>query len=155
MEQNSPWAITGWVVGLLAFFGVVIRQLGPWRKQITETEERLRKELSEALKTERQEHQKERLELREAIVRLETKITEERILHNAERALDRHRLNNITACFDAMLLLVETNPDKASEIVVKIKDMRAAQILAEAEEKAIIRAAELTAKDREHDHDGN
>jgi hypothetical protein len=77
------------------------------------------------------------------VTTLERTITRERRIHTAERALDRHRLNNITQCFDAMLLLIEMNPDRATEIVQKIKDMRATQMLAEAEEKAALRTAEI------------
>lgn len=162
MESNSPWAIGGWALAVFAFFGVIIRQIGPWRAQITATEERLRLELATALAEERARHAAdqaaravERHALTERVERLERTLNSERIRHNSERALDRHRLNNITQCFDAMLMLVETTPEKASEIVVKIKEMRATQILAEAEEKAIIRAAEIEADEREADHDGN
>lgn len=58
----------------------------------------------------------------------------------AERAVDRHRLNNVTACLDALLLLIETAPEKAAQHVARIKEMRAAQMTAEAAEKGAIHA---------------
>jgi hypothetical protein len=40
------WLITsGIATAVLTMVGVVIRMIGPWRKQISETEEKLRKEL--------------------------------------------------------------------------------------------------------------
>lgn len=61
----------------------------------------------------------------------------------AERAVDRHRLNNVTMCLDALLLLLETAPEKAAEHVARIKEMRAAQMRAEAAEKGAIHAAAI------------
>jgi hypothetical protein len=131
------WTAAGAWASFLALLGIIVRQIGPWRKQSIDAEHTFREGLLKRVE------------------RLERTLERERIRHNAERSIDRHRLNNITQCFDAMLLLIETNPEKASEIVVKIKDMRAAQMKAEAEEKAIIRAAEIEADDCESDHDGN
>jgi hypothetical protein len=108
-----------------------------WRRQVSADEQTLRADLLRRVE------------------RLEQTLDRERLRHNAERALDRHRLNNITQCFDAMLMLIETTPERASEIVTKIKEMRAVQMKAEAQEKAIIRAAEIEADEREADHDGN
>jgi chromosome segregation ATPase len=61
----------------------------------------------------------------------------------AERSIDRHRLNNITQCFDALVMLLETNPERASEAVAKVKAMRAEQMKAEAAEKGALHAADL------------
>jgi hypothetical protein len=49
---------------------------------------------------------------------------------------------------------LKANPDKSAEAVKMIEEMRATQLVAEAEEKAIITAAELRAGEAEHDHDG-
>jgi hypothetical protein len=139
------------VVGALSLLGLLIRQVGPWRSQITQAEERLRVELTAQVHEERDA----RMAADSRIEAMERKLTRQQIRHNAERALDRHRLNNINACFDATLVLLEMNPDRAVEVVQKVKEMRAAQMLAEAEEKAIIRAAEIKADHQEEDHDGN
>jgi hypothetical protein len=132
------------VVAGLSLFGLLIRQIGPWRKQVTDEETQFRQQLIGANEA-----------LTGRIEKVEKILNRERIRHNAERALDRHRLNNITACFDATLILLEMNPERAAEVVAKIKEMRAAQMVAEAEEKAIIRAAEINADEVEVDHDGN
>lgn len=134
---GSPqWAtLAGVWVAALSFLGLLIRQIGPWKKLATEHETRLR------------------LDLLRRVERLERTLDRERARHQAELSIDRHRLNNITQCFDALLLLIETSPEKASEIVVKIKAMRSQQIKAEAEEKAIIRAAEITAVDESEEEE--
>lgn len=61
----------------------------------------------------------------------------------AERAIDRHRLNNLTQCLDALLMLLETAPEKAAEHVARIKAMRATQMAAEAAEKGAALAAAI------------
>lgn len=169
MENQSPWAITGWVVAGFGLLGIILRQIGPWRKQLSDAEDNIRKELHEQIDNLKKEIENEKLihatemrafnnerdEMGDRLHILEKQMTRQQLRHNAERALDRHRLNNMTACFDAILMMLEMNPDRASEVVAKIKEMRAAQMLAEAEEKAIIRAAEIKADDLEADHDGN
>jgi len=173
MPENSTWAATGWIVAAIGFFGIILRLVGPWRKQITETEERLRKELADALTAERatnaatlsseraahaaelRQHALDRDEMGDRIDKLERMLDRQQIRHNAERSLDRHRLNNINQCFDALLLLLKANPEKSAEAVAMIEDMRAKQLVAEAEEKAIIRAAEIARDEGENDHDGN
>ncbi len=169
MEANSTWAITGWIAAGLTFLGLLIRNIGPWRKQISESEERLRvelhaeiKELRDQVKEERATHalemrafNLERDEMGDRLARMEKRFVRQQLRHNAERALARHQLSNISQCFDSMILLIETNPQKSPEIIAKVKEMRATQIIAEAEEKAAIRAAEIAADDGETDHDGN
>lgn len=89
----------------------------------------------------------ERVEGLEARLEAERRSREaERARHDAERALDRHRLNNVTQCLDALLLLLEAAPERASEAVTKIKEMRAKQMEAEAVEKATIRAVDIASK---------
>lgn len=135
---NTQWLVTAGVwVAAFSLIGILIRQIVPWRKLAMEHDEHLRTDLLRRVE------------------RLERTLDRERIRHNSERALDRHRLNNVTQCFDALLLLIEMNPTKATEAVTKVKEMRATMVLAEAEEKAIIRAAEIEADEREQDHDGD
>lgn len=163
MTMAGVWAL---VIGLI---GLVLRNIGPWRKQISDMEEKLRSELHgdietlrETIKSEREAHLAQsqaeallRTDLVERLHRLETQANRQQLRHNAERALDRHRLNNINACFDSFLMLIRANPEKAAESVKLIEEMRARQIMAEAEEKAIIRAAEIQIDGGENDHDGN
>ena len=133
MDDTAGWTAAGVWIAALSFLGLLIRQIGPWKKQVSEVEDHLRDSLTRRVE------------------KLERTLERERVRHNAERALDRHRLNNVTQCFDALLLLIKANPDKASEVVVMIEEMRAKQLVAEAEEKAIIRAAEITADSEEED----
>lgn len=126
-----------WAVALSLAI-LVLRHIGPWSKQRADAETKLREELMAREGT-----------LVRRIEKLEAALSRQQIRHNSERALDRHRLNNVTSCFDALLLLIETSPEKASEAVARIKEMRAAQVRAESEEKAIIRAAEIVADECE------
>ena len=125
--QGFSWTAAGAWATFLALIGVVIRQVGPWKKQHTEAEQRLRDDLLNRVEA------------------LEATLERERIRHDAERALDRHRLNNVTQCLDAVLLLLEAAPEKATEIAAKINAMRASQRESEALEKAEIMAAEIMA----------
>lgn len=131
MFEPSSWTAAGVWVAALSFIGLLIRQIGPWKREQAAVETRLRTDLIRRVE------------------RLERTLDSERAIHKAERSLDRHRLNNVTQCFDALLLLIEMAPERASEAVAKIKDMRAAQLVAESEEKALIRAAEIAAAERE------
>ena len=141
----------GVVVAAISLLGLLVRQINPWRKQTADSEQKFRDDLikREAALVERE------AALSERVAKLEKSMGRQQQRHNAERALDRHRLNNVTQCFDALLLLLKANPEKAAEAVVLIEEMRAKQMRAEAEEKAIIRAAEITADEGECDHDGN
>jgi len=166
--EKEVWSFAGWGVGLIALVSMLLRQVGPWRKQISEAEEAIRTELhvqieafKDDLRKERLEHATEmrafnleRDEMADRLALMERKLSRQELRHNAERALDRHRLNNINACFDALLLLLKANPDKSVEAVKMIEDMRAKQLMAEAEEKAIIRAAEMKADAIEYESDG-
>lgn len=167
--DREVWSFAGWGVGLIALVSMLLRQVGPWRKQISDAEGTIRTELHEQIAELKADIQNERLihatemrafnlerdEMGDRLARMEKLLSRQQIRHNAERALDRHRLNNITACFDALLMLLKANPEKSTEAVKMIEDMRAKQLLAEAEEKAIIRAAEIKAEEGESDHDGN
>lgn len=138
---TSGWSPTAYSVLalLVTTWGVIatafIKQWGPWRKIKVDADEAFRVALSERVTS------LERLNARQAA------------RHEAERAHDRHRLNNVTQCFDMLLMLIKTNPDKAGEVVEMVEAMRARQLIAEAEEKAVIRAAEILADEREFEHD--
>lgn len=114
-------------VAAIGLVGILIRQIGPWNRQAHQAEVQLRNDLMRRVR------------------RLESGIERERTIHKAEIQMDRHRLNNITGCFDALLLLIEMAPEKAAESVRRIKEMRSRQMGDEAAEKATIRAAEITA----------
>lgn len=132
---TSPLVTSGaLLLAALSLLGLLIKQIGPWRKQVTEEEAVFRADL-----------RAENGALKDRIGKIERILRRKEIRHNAERSLDRHKLGNLQACFDATILLLEMNPDRAGDVVAKIKEMRAAQMVAEAQEAAIIRAAEITA----------
>lgn len=89
------------------------------------------------------ERAKEMEEMRNRIDRLEGALEQKDKVHEAERAVDRHRINNLSQCLDALLLLIEQDPAKAAQAAAKIRAMRAEQLEREAKEKAAIRAAAI------------
>lgn len=135
VAHGFSWTAAGAWATFLALLGVIVRQVGPWRKQRDDAEDKLRTDLLK------------RVENLEKTIEHKDRLGEqERARHEAERALDRHRLNNVTQCLDALLMLLEQAPERATEAVARIKEMRGKQIVAEAAEKATIRAAEIVAK---------
>lgn len=184
MPDTGTLTMAGIWAGVVTLIGLLIRNIGPWRKQITEVEEKLRgemhsqiNELHQQLRDERAQHavelatekaiateavkahEREREDWRQEMARFDKRHTRQQVRHNAERSLDRHRLNNINQCFGALLMLLKTShddPEKVKEAIALVEEMREKMILAETEEKAIIRAAEIAADDCvESDHDGN
>lgn len=115
--QRAPW---GWSILALMIAGSL--KLQPLMTK-------LRNDREASLLSERAE---EMAAMRERIDKLE-----------AERSVDRHRLNNVTQCLDALLMLLETAPEKAAAHVIRIKEMRAAQMAAEAAEKGAIHGATI------------
>ena len=122
----------------LTMLGFLIKQIGPWRRQVTEEEATFRADL-----------RAENVALRIRLDKVEKTQRIKDAQHTAERSIDRHKLNNMQACFDATMLMLEMNPGKAAEVVVAIKAMRAAQMVAEAQEAAIIHAATIDALRKE------
>lgn len=64
--------------------------------------------------------------LQTRIERLEETQAAERQLCDAKLSLLRHELKNVQGNFDALLLAIEVAPEKAAEVVAKIKNRRAA-----------------------------
>jgi hypothetical protein len=129
-QGGFDWSAAGaWMI-FIAVIGVIIRQVGPWRQIFNDREAKFIESLTKRLEAVESSLKSEQGE-REA----------ERRRHQAERAVDRHRLNNVTQCFDALLLMLKRSPDKVTEIIRDIEEMRARQLQAEALEKAAIHAA--------------
>jgi len=126
---NQSWTFYGFWIVLVGFLGAVARQVVPYKKQANDAEGKLRDALMER------------------VSRLEQRLDKQQVRHDAEKRLLTHKLRNMTANFDSMLLMLEMNPDRGPEIVAKIKDQRARQMLAEAQESAIIYAEELRGED--------
>lgn len=124
---SQSWTFYGFWIVLVGFLGAVARQVVPYKKQASDAESRLREALLAR------------------VDRLEKRLDRQQARHDAEKRLLVHRLRNMTANFDSMLLMLEMDPNRGPEIVVKIKEQRARQMVAEAQESAIIYADELKA----------
>jgi hypothetical protein len=120
---DFTWTAAGAWGAFITLLGIIIRQIGPWRKQSMDAEQTFRDGLLARVQ------------------RLEQTLDQERARHSAERAIDRHRLNNVSQCFDAMMLMLKAAPEKTAEIIVHIEQMRAEQLKAEALEKAALQAS--------------
>lgn len=128
--QGFSWTAAGaWAtfIVILGALGAVVKLIGPWRKQTTDAEDKLRGDLMARVE------------------KLERSLEQKDKLHAAERSLDRHKIRNLNQCLDAVLLILETAPEKTVEVVGKVRAMREAQLKAEAAEAAAIHAAEITA----------
>jgi hypothetical protein len=119
--QGFPWTTV--LVGILNLLlgGALVTWLRT-RAPLREIEQRAEEKL--------------RTDLILRVEKLEKKIDDERDRYESLIAIMRHRLNNSDQCIDALLMLLETSPDKVAEAVIMIKDMRAKQRVAEATEKA-------------------
>lgn len=128
-----PVAVTGWTwtAGLMAVANLLI---GGLLVQIIRTRPTLKKIANEREANLLTERAKEMEGMRRAIAKLE-----------AERASDRHRINNLSQCLDALLMMIEMDPTKAADAAAKIKAMRADQMKAEAAEKGAIHSADINA----------
>jgi outer membrane murein-binding lipoprotein Lpp len=118
---DFTWTAAGAWGSFLMLCGVIARQVGPWRKQSIDAEKEFRDGLIARVEKLEKDLERERTDAKAADA-----------IRQAELARMRHRLNNATQCLDAMLLMLEAAPEKATEIVVKIKDMRAGHHAAEA-----------------------
>jgi hypothetical protein len=123
---------------LLALLGVIIRQVGPWRKQTTEATDQLIDRLTKRLdKVEKQ------LAVERKLHYISTARLEAR--HAAQRALDRHKFVNADANLDALLRILEVSPEKAPEAARQAREARAQQRSTEQLEAAEIHKAEIMA----------
>lgn len=77
------------------------------------------------------------------IERLEAKLETQNAAHIAEASILRHQVNNMRMCLDMLLMLIETQPERASEHAARIRKMREDQHHSETVEKATIRAASI------------
>jgi hypothetical protein len=131
MSSALPVAITGFSWGT-ALLGMLNLLIGGVLVAVIRSRPALKKIANEREKSLLEERAADMETMRVRLEKLE-----------AERSVDRHRLNNVTACLDALLLLLETAPDKAPQHVARIKAMREAQMKAEAAEKGAIHAQSI------------
>jgi len=125
---RAPW---GW--GILALLIAAVVKMRPLMAELAAKREATLLDARAA----------DNADLKHRVDELERRLDSERARHEAERSIDRHRINNLTQCLDALLLLLEAAPDKAAEHIVKIKDMRERQARVEAAEKAATHGAAI------------
>lgn len=89
------------------------------------------------------ERAEEMAAMRLRIDRLENLLAQKDAEHEAERRADRHKINNLSQCLDALLLLIEQDPTKAAEAAAKVRKMRDGQQTREIAESATLRAAKI------------
>lgn len=143
MAQAFEWFrnnLTPGAIGIYALLGAVIGGYFKFKpvaiKLANEREANLLRERSEEM-----ERMRSRMDAVEAAARIAATEAEKQIaMLQAERSIDRHRINNVTQCLDALILLIEQDPAKASEAATRIKSMRADQMKAEAAEKGAVAA---------------
>lgn len=145
----------GTLAAMLAILGVVLRSyiIGmPAREKVaSEREANLLHERAEEMasmreriaKLEAAERKKDQDHASEIEMLEEGQAAKDRY-HEALRALDRHRINNLSGSFQALLLLLKKGV-KVEEAVEAIEAMRAEQLEREAKEAATIRAAAIKA----------
>ena len=136
VTTGFTWTTFGvWVLNVLVG-GVIVGLIRAWpnlKKLANDREANLLSERAAEMET-----------MRKRVEALEAKLEDERVKHEAERALDRHRLNNLDQCLDHLFLIFETSPEKAAAAIDAVKKMRARQMEAEALEKATIHAAQIS-----------
>jgi hypothetical protein len=110
--DSLNWTIAGFWMAVLAFFGVLLRQIGPWRKQISDLEERLRLEL-----------------------------LQERRRCEAELRVVRHRTRNQRQIIYSLLHLFDLPATRRKELLASIRADLAALEQAEATESGIVASA--------------
>lgn len=136
--EGFTWTAAGAWGTFLALLGLIIRQVGPWRKQTTDAQDAFVAKLAERLdKVERQLENERRLHYIE-IRRLEARSA-------AQRALDRHKFNNREACLDSLLRILELSPENAQEAAKRARQQIERQRESEQMESTAIHAAEMQA----------
>jgi len=121
-----------------ALVALLLRQIGPWRKQTTDATDNLIAQLTNRL---------DKVENLLAAERRLHYITTARMeaRHAAQRALDRHKFNNADGNLDALLRILEVSPEKAPEAARQARKAREEQRKSEQLEAAEIHKAELIA----------
>jgi hypothetical protein len=139
-----PVSVAGftWTAALMGLANLLI---GGLLVQIIRTRPTLKKIANEREANLLNERAEEMEAMRQRIAKLEEKAEYKEALHQAERAIDRHRINNLDQCLTAFLMMVKKNPDDAAVAAAMIEDMRAKQIEREKQESSAIHAATIAA----------
>jgi hypothetical protein len=144
---SSSFTWTSFFTGgsFLALMALLIRQVGPWRKQASDETQQLITNLQNTVKTvtTRLDKVEKQLHLERKLHFIQTARLEAR--HAAQRALDRHKFVNADANLDALLRILEVSPEKAPEAARQAREARALQRDTERLEAAEIHKAEILA----------
>jgi Cft2 family RNA processing exonuclease len=127
-----------WTTGLIAVLNILV---GSLFVAIVKSRPALKKIAADREANLLHERAAEMESMRERLRALEAKLELKDRLHEAERALDRHRYNNLSQSFDALLMLLKQNPEKVDEAIVIVEKMRADQLKREALEKGAVFSA--------------
>lgn len=126
-----------------------IRSRPAMRKMRLEADASLRAELLERLalveRTAEERVGKLEKKLDDQRSEYETRMALKDAKFDREMAILRHRANNMAQCLDAIVMLVEASPNDASSHIVKVKEMRARQEIAEAAEKGAFAGDKIAA----------
>lgn len=121
-KEITPGGVGIWTI-VLGVITVIIRQ-GPINRKLTqEREGNLLRERALEMKR-----------MRARIAQLEL-----------EQRADRHTIQNLEACLDALMLMIEVNPERAAAAVEKVRAMRAEAKQQRATEKAGIASGVIAA----------
>jgi uncharacterized protein YigA (DUF484 family) len=137
-----PVVVSGWS-WTAALMGLANLLIGGLLVQIVRTRPTLKKIANEREANLLTERAAEMDKMGERIAALEAQLEQQRARHEAERALDRHRLNNMDQCLTYLFMVFEKMPEKVPEAMAAVKEMRADQLKNEALEKATIHAAAI------------
>lgn len=147
MAATAGFTWTSFFTGgsFLALLALLIRQVGPWRKQASDEQQLLVSNLQATIDS-----------LTKRLDKVEGQLNTERKLHfiqnarmearhAAQRSLDRHKFVNADANLDALLRILEVSPEKAPQAAKQAREARAKQRENEQLEAAEIHKAELLA----------
>lgn len=145
-----PWA------GILGLLGVMWRTRVPLKTLTFEADKSLRADLLKQLAEQEGQHKAEMVAYEARILRLEdrielqretyeAKLEYERITYAGEMASFRHKVANLEQSLQLLLVLIETNPEKAQEAARRTRELREKQEIAEAAEKTAITTAKIQA----------
>ena len=113
-----------------------IRSRVPMRKVVADREANLLRERAD-----------EMVSMRHEIAELKGIMEAKERQREAERAIERHRFNNLDASFNALLLLLKKGV-AVEEAVGAVEKMRAEQLERESKEKAVLQAALIDRDER-------
>jgi signal transduction histidine kinase len=139
-----PVALTGGFTWTAAFIGLLNVLIGGALVSFIRSRPSLKKIDADREANLLSERAKEMQEMRERILRLEAVQEAKDRLYEAQKAANRHRINNLDAAFQALLLLLKRGVP-VEEAVAEIEKLRAEQLSREAAEASIIRAAAIKA----------